>query len=76
MNRLTLDESLPQALAQLQTCAELCDRQGNVVGYFTPASTPPGPVFEREYTDEELDQRAANAPTYSTAEVKAYLQGL
>jgi hypothetical protein len=73
MTRITLDTALRNQLECVRSCVELCDADGQTVGYFTPASGQP---LVPEVSEEELDRREAEEETFSTSEVKAYLDNL
>lgn len=73
MTRITLDTTLRDRLEQERSCVELCDVDGRTVGYFTPATAQP---LEPKISERELDRREAEVETFSTAEVKAYLDNL
>jgi hypothetical protein len=77
MDRIVVDERLPERLAIRLTPVEVVDTSGQVIGTFTPAVRPPegyelgGP----EPTLEELE-RIANTTSrwYTTDEVIAHLR--
>jgi hypothetical protein len=84
MTRVTLDAELRRRLLDLSQPLELCDESGNVVGRFVPAYLMEGQSVEEELrrqqpplSEEELERRRnSTGPTYTTAEVLAYLENL
>lgn len=75
MTKLVLNETLRKLLPDLSGPVEFCDEKGQVIGRFLPEvpfhiGREPPPLSK-----EELDRRLAE-PTYSTAEVLAYLESL
>ena len=77
MSRIVLDLATLNKLAGLGQCAELCDPSGTTIGFFTPlaASSPDGSL-QPQISDDELQRRETEDPTYSTDEVKAHLEKL
>ena len=75
MTRIVVNETLRSLLPDLSRPVEFCDEKGQVLGRFPPET----PVFiGREpppLSEEELNRRLAE-PTYTTAEVLAYLESL
>lgn len=75
MTRIVVNETLRGLLPDLSRPVEFCDENGRVLGRFLPDT----PVFiGREpppLTEEEL-RRIELEPSYSTAEVLAYLESL
>lgn len=75
MTRIVLNETLRGLLPDLSGPVEFCDEKGQVIGRFLPevsihVGREPAPLSK-----EELDRRLAE-PTYTTAEVLAYLESL
>jgi hypothetical protein len=75
MTRIVVNETLRGLLPDLSRPVMFCDEKGQILGRFLPET----PVFiGREpppLSKEELDRRLAE-PTYTTAEVLAYLESL
>jgi hypothetical protein len=79
MERIVIDDRLPERLAIRVKPVELVDASGRVVGVFTPThKLPEGYDFDGpEPTLEELEAIADSAgPWYSTNEVIAHLRRL
>jgi hypothetical protein len=78
MDRIVADDRLPERLAVRVMPAEVVDKNGEVLGIFTPAHTPEGFVPDRpELTLEELDEIERNCKRwYTTEEVLARLRSL
>lgn len=50
---------LKETLAAADAPLEVCDSSGRVLGYYSPASADPLPVFEMSITPEEVARRLA-----------------
>lgn len=74
MVKLPLEESVLAPFRPLKQPVEVCDTEGRIVGYFEP-SIFAGSVIPPDPTPEELAEAEAG-PTYTTAEVLAYLKTL
>ncbi|MGD9633507.1 MAG: hypothetical protein AB7G28_05920 [Pirellulales bacterium] len=74
MTRLTLPTEIGRQLIDANGCLELCDEVGRTIGYFTPAAV--GVVRGPQVSDEELERRDRDEPSYSTAQVLAHLTTL
>lgn len=75
VTRIVMNEALRSLLPDLSGPVEFCDEGGQVIGRFLPEvpfhiGREPPPLSK-----EELDRRLAE-PTYTTAEVLAYLESL
>jgi hypothetical protein len=78
MNKIILDPTVLTSLGNLDHFAELCDRSGRTLGYFTPAADHDlyaaaeiPPINEGELQRRETEER-----TYTTAEVLDHLEKL
>lgn len=71
MEKITLDQATLAKLHNLETALEICNENGEVVGFLTPAGDTKCP-----FSNQELDRRAAETQTYSTAEVLDHLEQL
>ena len=74
MTKLTMPSDIGRRLAATRDCVEVCDEVGRTIGFFTPvvAGTPRGPLV----SDEELERRDRDEPTFSTDEVITHLRTL
>lgn len=74
MQRVVVDAKLFELLPWFTLPVQLTDRDGNVVGVYTP---DPARVaeLEREPTDEELDRLAAQPGGRPLADILAELEG-
>ena len=75
MTRIVVNETLRSLLPDLSRPVEFCDENGQVLGQFLPDA----PVFigrEPPPLSEEELRRRESEPSYSTAEVLAYLESL
>ena len=76
MTRIVVNEALRSLLPDLSRPVEFCDANGHVLGRFLPESAivtgqnEPPPLSEAELRRREKE------PTYTTAEVLAYLESL
>jgi hypothetical protein len=75
MMRVTVDQTLCSLLPDLSRPVEFCDENGNVLGHFLP-DTPVHVGREPPPLSEEELRRCEMEPTYTTAEVLAYLEHL
>lgn len=77
MKKIIVDDVLRGLLGDLTGPLELCDEHGRVLGRFIPhadeaiGENEPPPLLE-----EEIRRRLEGEPTYTTAEVLAYLESL
>lgn len=72
MVRLLLDDGLRKKLYEIRVPTELCDKDGRVLGLFTPAADPDRKWYEwakGRYSDEELERRCNEPGGKTTAEV-------
>ncbi len=80
MNRFTADASLHESLGTLQGLTEIRDSQGNVIGYFSPASSEHADAYSQAaaaFDAEEMKQRKASGERgLTTAELLTYLKSL
>jgi hypothetical protein len=74
MTRLTLPQDIGRQLTSAASCLELCDEVGRTIGYFTPAVV--GLVRGPQVSDDELERRDQDEPSYTTAQVLAHLMTL
>jgi len=77
MTRIVVNEALRGLLPDLTRPVVFCDEKGNVLGHFLPETEVI--VWDREpppLSEEEMKRRMAEEPTYTTAEVLAYLESL
>lgn len=77
MTKIVVNETLRGLLPDLSRPAVFCDEKGNVIGHFLPETEVI--VWDREpppLSEEEMRRRETEEPTYSTAEVLAYLESL
>ena len=76
MTRIVINETLRSLLPDLSRPVEFCDANGHVLGRFLPqAAIVAGQKEPPPLSEEEL-RRRENEPTYTTAEVLAYLESL
>lgn len=61
MTRVVLDKPMLSRIRQLNERAELCDDEGNTLGYFVPVSIATREQTEVPYTEAEL-KRAEEEP--------------
>ena len=77
MTRIVLDQAALTKLSGVEGRAEVCDEQGLVRGYFTPApKQSPYEGIQVPVTEEELKRAEQETESYTTAEVLAYLEKL
>lgn len=72
MNRVVLDRSLRERLDDLSTQCEFCDEQGNVVGYFVPATERENLLYawaQGEFTEDEISRARLESGGQTTADV-------
>ena len=74
MTKLTLPQEIGLQLTGAHDCLELCDAEGRTIGFFTPAVS--GEVRGPQVSDQELERRDRDEPSFSTAEVLAHLYTL
>jgi hypothetical protein len=77
MTRVVINDALRGLLPNLSEPLLFCDDQGQVIGQFIPV--PPTVIGQKEpppLSEEELQRRLTEEPTYTTAEVIAYLESL
>lgn len=70
MNRVLVDDALRLKLDECQTKTEICDKDGRVLGVYTPAADLDRRWYEwarGQYSEEELN-RIANEPGEKTTE--------
>lgn len=77
MPQIIVDAAIKRKLLDLKQPLELCDDQGNVLARLSPVMDSSGwvRVEPAPLTAEELE-RLEKEPSYSTAEVLAYLEKL
>ena len=73
MTRIVIDAEWRQKLRDFKEVLEFCDTDGKVLGQLVPT---PGDYYEPEPLSEEEVQRRLQEPSYTTAEVLAYLEKL
>lgn len=77
MTRIVVNETLRSLLHDLSRPLEFCDEKGQVLGRFVPENeTAVGPYEPPPLSEEEIQRRLSEEPTYTTAEVLAYLESL
>ena len=79
MVRLLLDDGLRIKLDEIRVPTELCDKEGRVLGVFTPNADSDRKWYEwakGRYSDEELEKRAQEPGGFTTAEVLKRLHEL
>jgi len=77
MTRIILDDAMKAKLHNLTEPLELCDPTGRVLARVVPRYDPEEYDLEPKISQEEIERRSAsNEPTYTTAEVLAYLEKL
>ena len=77
MTRIVVNDTLRGLLHDLSRPLEFCDENGQVLGRFVPENeTAVRPYEPPPLTKEEIQRRLTAEPTYSTAEVLAYLESL
>ncbi|HJT32526.1 MAG TPA: hypothetical protein VJ783_10820 [Pirellulales bacterium] len=77
MTRIVVDDTLRGLLHDFSRPLEFCDEQGHVLGRFVPENdTAVAPYEPPPLSEEEMKRREAEEPTYTTAEVLAYLESL
>jgi len=73
MNVIVVPSAFRELLAASAGEVELRDEAGNVLGFFQPQR----PVGELDMTPEEITyELSPDRPTFTTAEVLAYVKGL
>ncbi|MFL5340361.1 MAG: hypothetical protein ACJ8F7_09430 [Gemmataceae bacterium] len=73
MTRIVIDAELRQKLRDFKEVLEFCDTEGKVLGQLIPWQES---LYEPEPLSEEEVQRRLQEPSYTTAEVLAYLERL
>jgi hypothetical protein len=77
MTRIILDDALKAKLHNLTERLELCDKSGRVLAKVIPHYDPAEYDLDPKISQEEIERRSASdEPTYTTAEVLAYLEKL
>ncbi|HEX7447502.1 MAG TPA: hypothetical protein VF306_08150 [Pirellulales bacterium] len=77
MTRIAVSDTLRGLLHDLSRPLEFCDENGQVLGRFVPENeTAARPYEPPPLTEEEMKRRESEGPTYTTAEVLAYLESL
>ena len=78
MDRITLDSALVGKLRQAISSIDVCDEDGNVIGFFTPRiDSSEYENIELDISDEELQRRInSKEPRYTTAQVLRHLESL
>jgi hypothetical protein len=79
MNRAVADDTLRSKLGEFQTQTELYDKEGHVLGIFTPAPVNDATLYdyiEAQISDKELERRKKEPGGKTTTELLEYLQGL
>jgi hypothetical protein len=77
MTRILLDSAMRDRLAEVDTCAELCDESGRSLGHFIPAVDPR--LYQRieiPFSEDELAAAELEKDAYSSAEVLRRLHEL
>ena len=79
MNRAVADDNLRSRLGEFHAQTELYDKDGNVLGIFTPAPVNDAALYDyiaSQISDEELERRKKEPGGKTTAELLEYLQSL
>lgn len=76
MTRIVVNDTLRGLLHGLSGPLEFCDDNGQVLGRFIPEAEAVAAPYEPPPLTEEEIQRRLSEPTYTTAEVIAYLESL
>ena len=78
MNRVMVDDGFRSRLDEFRTPTEFCDRDGKVLGYYTPAEYPRelSAWISSQISDEELERRAREPGGLTTEEVLCKLREL
>ena len=71
MTQILLDANLAHQLKASAVPMELCDPNGNVVGFFTPVTKP---KFEIPFTEEEIQKSKKQKGGRSLADILADLE--
>jgi hypothetical protein len=78
LERIVIDETLPEKLLNLRSSVELVDKDGHLIAVVHPRTDPA--LYEmigEEVSEEELDRRFhSDGPWYTTEEVIARLRKL
>ena len=72
MNRVLVDDDVRSKLDECRTQTELCDKEGRILGVFTPVADPDRKWYEwakGRFSDEELERRCNEPGEKTTAEV-------
>ena len=78
MTRVVVDDALSSQLNQCRTTAEICNKDGRILGVFTPTVDPDRECYEwakSRLSDEELERRCNEPGEKTTAEVLNALHG-
>ncbi|MCG8587600.1 MAG: hypothetical protein MI757_23070 [Pirellulales bacterium] len=71
MAKMIVDATTRAKYFAVSSCTEICDESGTTIGYFTPAGDDRA---SPAVSSEELDRRESERQTFSTSEVKEYLE--
>ena len=72
MTRIILDSSACNRLQGIAGLAELCDEQGQIIGYFLSGDQRPGqppPGFDSSLSREEIERRRSTRAGRTTTEI-------
>jgi hypothetical protein len=78
MNRAVVDDAFRAKLDQFRTQTELCDKDGRVIGVYTPTPDQVRRWYDwakGQHSEEELDRRCNEPGEKTTAEVLKSLRG-
>jgi hypothetical protein len=78
MSRVIIaDEAMRSKLGNHDEPVTICDADGKVIGYFTPALPPQTLNLQPQISEEEIQRRIADttSPRYTTTEVLRRIRG-